>query len=257
MLDLQKASLLKRVSAYILDMILVLILTTGFAVIFSWMLGYSAHEEAMDARRDYFIEKHGITEFAKEFTLTEEEYNKLPKEQQDAYVAAYEEFAQDPEANYAYNMVITLSFLIITLAVLLAYIALEFVVPLFLGAGMSVGRKVFSIGVMHENFVKMTPTTLFVRSILGKCTIETMVPIYLVLLIVFGQLGLVGLIVLAAMLVLQLGLVFGTRSHATIHDLLSHTVAVDYSSQMIFDTEEDLLRYKSELARRNAEKQTY
>ena len=257
MLDLQKASLLKRVSAYILDTILVLILATGFALVFSWMFGYANHEAAMDARRDYFIAEHGITEYAKEFSLTEEEYNKLTKEQQDAYVAAYDAFAKDPEANYAYNMVISLSFLIVTLAVFVTYLALEFAVPLFLGGGMTLGRKVFAIGIMHENFVKMTPTTLFVRSILGKCTIETMVPIYLVLLIAFGQLGLVGLIVLAAMLILQLALVFGTRTGATIHDLLAHTVAVDYASQMIFDSEEDLLRYKSERAREAAKRQTY
>ena len=257
MLDLQKASILKRISAYILDMILVLILATGFAVVFSWAFGYAKHEAAMDSRRDYFIEEYGITEFAKEFSLSEEEYDKLTKEQQDTYVAAYDAFAKDPEANYAYNMVVSLSFLIISLSVFITYLGLEFTVPLFIGGGMTIGRKVFNVGIMHENFVKLTPTTLFVRSILGKCTIETMVPIYLVLLIAFGQLGIVGLGVLLAMLILQLVLVFTTRTNSTIHDLLAHTVAVDYASQMIFDSEEELLRYKSERAREAAERQTY
>lgn len=257
MLDLQKASLLKRISAYILDMILVLILTVGFACLFSWMLGYSTHEQTLDARRDFYIEKYSLEEYANGFALTDTEFEKLTEEQKTAYLTATEEFEKDPEANYAWRMLISLSFLILTFSVLFTYVILEFVIPLILGGGMSVGRKVFSVGIMHENYVRVKPTALFVRSILGKCTIETMVPLYLVLLILFGELGIVGTIVLVAMLALQLILVFTTKTHSTIHDLLAHTVTVDYASQMIFEDEEALIRYKSERARETAERETY
>ena len=84
-----------------------------------------------------------------------------------------------------------------------------------------------------------------------------MVPLYLVLLILFGELGIVGTIVLVAMLALQLILVFTTKTHSTIHDLLAHTVTVDYASQMIFEDEDALIRYKNERARETAERETY
>lgn len=257
MLDLQKAGILKRISAYILDMILVMILATGFACLFSWMFGYAQHETMLDERRDFYIEKYDLEEYANGFELTEEEYNKLSDAQKEAYIAATTEFEKDAEANHAWGMMISLTFLILTLSILLTYLVLEFAIPLFLGGGMSVGRKVFSVGIMHENHVKVKPTALFVRSILGKCTVETMVPLYLVLLILFGELGIVGTVVLIGMLALQLILVFTTKTHATIHDLLAHTVAVDYSSQMIFEDEEALLRYKSERAREAAEATDY
>lgn len=257
MLDLQKASLLKRVSAYILDMILVMILAVGFACAFSWMFGYAKHEATLDERRDFYIEKYGLEEYANGFALSDTEFEKLTDAQKEAYTSATEEFEKDPEANHAWGMVISLSFLILTLSVLFTYLVLEFIIPLVLGGGMSVGRKVFAVGVMHENYVKLKPTTLFVRSILGKCTIETMVPVYLVLLILFGELGIVGTIVLVGMLALQLILIFTTKTHATIHDLLAHTVAVDYASQMIFENEEEMLRYKSERAREVAERESY
>ena len=257
MLDLQKASLLKRVSAYILDMILVLILAVGFACAFSWMFGYAKYETTLDERRDFFIEKYGLEEYAEDFALAETELEKLTDEQKEAYTNAMKEFEKDPEANRAWGMLLSLSFLILTFSVLLTYLVLEFFVPLALGGGMSIGRKIFAVGVMHENYVKVNPTALFVRSILGKCTIETMVPLYLILLILFGQLGIIGTLVLIGMLLLQLILVFTTRTHSTIHDLLSHTISVDYSSQMIFENEEAMLRYKSERAREAAERESY
>ena len=254
MLDLQKASILKRVSAYILDMILLLILVTGFALIFSWMFGYQKYDTMFSERREYYLEKYGLEEYIDDYDL---DIDKLTDEQKTAYNTASEEFSKDTEANYAWGMMLSLSFLILTLSVLFAYLGLEFAIPLFLGNGMSIGRKIFAIGLMQENYVKVKPVTVFVRSILGKCTIETMVPIYLILLFYFGRIGWISIAVLVALLLMQLILVFATQTHSTIHDLLAHTVAIDYSSQLIFDSEEAMLRYKSERAREAAERESY
>jgi hypothetical protein len=45
----------------------------------------------------------------------------------------------------------------------------------------------------------------------------------------------------------QLVLLIVTKTHTPIHDLLARTVAVDITSQLIFDTPEDLLAYKKRL----------
>lgn len=252
-LDLQKAGMLKRISAYILDFILILILTVGFACLFSAIFGYSKHEETLDARREYYVSEYGIKEIAKDFALSDTELEALTEQERAAYIAASEAFEKDEAAIHAWSMIISLSFLIITLALLFTFLVLEFAIPLFLGNGMTVGKKIFGIGVMHENYVRIKPVTLFIRAILGKYTIETMVPVYLVLMILFGSLGIVGTVVLIGILVLQIVMLTTTKTNSAIHDLLSHTVCVDYASQMIFENADAVTAFKAQCAREAAE----
>jgi len=75
---------------------------------------------------------------------------------------------------------------------------------------------------------------------------ETMFPILMFVMIAFGMLGSVGLITIVLMQVLQIGVMIGTKTNSSIHDLLSDTVVVDYASQRIFNTEEDMIAYKQE-----------
>jgi hypothetical protein len=76
MLDLQKASVLKRVSAFLLDMILLLILITGFAFVLSLVTGYDGYNERLEAVEQEYEDKYGVS-----FDISEEEYNKMPEEQ--------------------------------------------------------------------------------------------------------------------------------------------------------------------------------
>ena len=59
-------------------------------------------------------------------------------------------------------------------------------VPLKLGNGQTIGKKVFGIGVMRVDGVQLTTIQLFIRTILGKFTLETMIPVYIVLMIFFN-----------------------------------------------------------------------
>ena len=110
---------------------------------------------------------------------------------------------------------------------------------------------------MQINHVKINPIVLFIRSILGKCTVGTMVPVLIVLMIYFGSIGNVGTIVLVLMLILQLALMIFTKNNSTIHDVFSSTVVVDHQSQRIFDSEEALLEYKKRKAEENAKNSGY
>ena len=140
---------------------------------------------------------------------------------------------------------------------LLVYLVLEFFVPLIFGNGQTVGKKIFAIGVMQQNHVRITPTQLFVRSILGKCTVETMVPMLIALMIFIGSLGAVGTGVLIVMLIMQIVMMIATKTNSTIHDVLSATVVVDMHSQMIFDSAEKLLEYKKQRAEEAAASMKY
>ena len=157
----------------------------------------------------------------------------------------------------AYNMVLSLSLLITTGGILGACLLLEFVLPLIFGNGQTVGKKVFGLGVIRVDGVRATSLQMFLRTVLGKFTIETMIPVYVVLMIFFNIIGLGGTLFLGALLVAQILVMALNANNALIHDLLAGTVVVDVASQMIFRSTQDLIDYKKKLNREQANRQNY
>jgi hypothetical protein len=110
---------------------------------------------------------------------------------------------------------------------------------------------------MRTHCVRVTPVALFIRTFLGKFAIETMIPVLIILMIFWGTIGIVGPLVIAGILLLQSILIISSRTNSVIHDRLSDTVVVDMESQMIFDTEEELIEYTKRLHAEKASKQVY
>lgn len=250
--DLQKASLLKRLSAYILDLILLVILAVGFGWVLSMVMDYDAYTAMMDERYAYYEREYGVS-----FDITLDDYNALTDQQRANYDAANKALGEDEAALYAYNMMINQSLTIVSMGLLLSYLVLEFIVPLLLHNGQTIGKKVFSIAVMRVDGVRLTNLALFVRAVLGKYTIETMVPVFIVLMIILGIMGPVGTMIMIIFFLIQLALVLIRRDHGLIHDLIAGTVVVDMQSQMIFQTTEDLIAYKQRLHAEEARKRPY
>ena len=252
MYDLQKASFWKRISAYLFDFILLGILAVGVAWLMSTVLGFDTHTKKMDEFYTYYEEEYGI-----KIDITQEEFEKLTEEELKYREEVDKIMQADKELQDCYSFIVYLTLIIVTFGLLVAFVVLEFLVPLLFGNGQTLGKKVFGVAVMHDNHVKLKPFALFVRAILGKYTIETLVPIYIFIMIVFGALGIVGIAVLIGMLILQLVVIATSKTNSTIHDLLAHTVCVDYASQMIFEDADALVRYKAERAREAAEQSDY
>ena len=250
--DIQKAGLWKRVAAGLLDGILLSILAVGVAVLLGAFLGYDGYNTTLDESYAYYQEQYGVT-----FQITGEEYEALQPQEKEAYDKAYAALIQDEEAMKAYNMVLNLSLLITTGGILAAYLLLEFAVPLFLGNGQTVGKKVFGLGIVRVDGVRTTPLQMFVRTVLGKFTIETMIPVYVVLMIFFNVTGLYGTLLLGGLLVAQILIMAISSNNSLIHDLLAGTVVVDVASQMIFRTPQDLIDYKKKLSREQSNRQAY
>lgn len=242
MYDLQKASLLKRVSAWILDMILLLVLVTGIATVLSSLLHFDTHTQAVGERQSHYESQYAV-----KFEITTEEYEKLTPQQKEVLDEAYKAFAEDKEANYHYNMIVNLSMVILSISVLLGFLGLEFVVPLLFGNGQTVGKRVFAIAVMKQNGVQVNAVTMFVRTVLGKFTFEAMLPLLLLLMMVLGLIGIVGPGVILALLLAELVIMITSKTNATIHDKLAQTVAVDMHSQLIFANEDELIAYKQRI----------
>ena len=250
--DLQKANIWKRISAYLCDVILIGIVAVGMAFLLSMVLGYDTYTERMDASYAEYEESFGVS-----FDISEQDFIALSDAEKAVYDEAWSALSSDEEFSRNYSMAISLTVVILTFSILFAYLLLEFFVPLLLKNGQTLGKKVFGIGVMRTDGVKLTAPLLFVRSILGKYTVETMVPVMIIVMIMLGALGIFGTVLLAALTVAQMALLFGTQTRAQIHDKLAGTVVIDMASQMIFDSPEALMAYKNRLHAEKAEKAEY
>lgn len=240
--DLQKASLGKRLPAWMLDAILLVILATAVAALLSFAFGYDGHVQKLQAAYEKYEKLYGI-----DFDLSQDEIAKLSEEQKDVYEQAFEAMNKDSEAIHAYSMVLNLALVMLSLSILIPYVLLEFLVPLWFGNGQTIGKKIFGIALMRTDGVRVTTFMMFVRTILGKYTLETMIPVLIVTMMLFGMVGIVGTIVLALLLFIQLGLLLANRTRSVIHDLFACTVVVDLASQMMFDTPEALLEYQKRI----------
>lgn len=242
MYDFQKADLWKRISAFLFDLIILAIASVGVAFLLSGLLGYDSYSDQLESVKLRCEQESGV-----ELDLSSAEYEALTESERASYDDTYAAFANDPEAVYAYGMMVNLTFLIVVFALLFAFLLLEFLVPLLLGNGQTVGKKIFGIGVMREDGVRVTTMLLFVRTVLGKYTVETMIPVMILLMLWFGSMGIFGLLMILLMLIVQIVLIASSRARTPIHDRIAHTVTVDLASQKIFDTPEELLAYKEKL----------
>lgn len=237
--DLQKASVWKRISAFLFDGIMLSVAVALFAWLLSVALGFDAHVQHLEEAYAHYGAEYGV-----DFHMSLSDYESMTEEYAQTLDEAYAALSKDADAVYAYNMSIQLTVLIVSLSFLLGYLLMEFTVPMLLGNGQTMGKKIFGICLMRTEGIRINTMTLFIRTFLGKYTIETMVPVFILLMIAYGTIGLVGTLVLLGMLVLQLVVMCATSTRSLIHDLLAGTVCVDAQSQRIFDSKEALIAYK-------------
>lgn len=251
-IDLQKAGLWKRIAAWLLDAILLTVLAVGCIYGLSVLLQYDSYDQTVQAAYAAYEKEYGVT-----FDVDAETYEAMTEQQRQNYDAAYKALIADDEAMYAYNMLLNLSLVITTIGLLIAVLLLEFVVPMLLGNGATVGKKVFSLGLIRTDSVKVNTMQLFTRALIGKFTVELMIPVYLILMIFWGIMDITGTIIIFGIGIAQILCYALTRTNSLLHDLMAGTAVVDITSQMIFSTTEDLIAYQKEAAAQRAARETY
>ena len=250
--DLQKASMWKRISAFLFDFILMGVITVLFAFFLSWVTGYDSWQRTFSAAYERIEEEYQVN-----LDVNYEEYQALTEEQSDQLNAAYGALRQDEDAMKAYQMIHTLSQVIVSLSILFGVMIWEFIIPLKLKDGRTLGKKIFGLALMRTDGIRVNTVSLFVRALLGKYTIEIMIPVLIIMMIYWGTIGIIAPIILILILIVELAVMFFTKTNSMIHDLLANTVVVDYMSQMIFDTPEAMIAYKEKIAAEQALKEPY
>lgn len=250
--ELQRAGSWQRIAAGFLDGVLMLTLAVGLAALLSLVTGYDKESQKLDAIYARYESEYGIV-----FSIPEEEYTAMTDAQREHYDAAYEALVSDKEAMTTYNKVANLSLVVLSLSLLGALLLLEFVLPLLLKNGQTIGKKAFGLGLVRVDCVAVTPLQLFCRTLLGKYTLETMIPVYTGFMIFMGSAGMFGLLLIAGLLLAQVILFCASYNHNQIHDLIAGTVVVDVKSQMIFPTVEDRINYQKQAAAEEADRSPY
>lgn len=250
--SLQRAGMWKRISAFLFDAILVGILAVLFAFLLSSALGYDRYVDTLNRCYEAYGEQYGV-----DFQTSLSQYDSMTDEEKQQLEEAYRAVGQDEEAAYAYQMTIRLTILMVSLGILLACLIWEVLIPALLKDGQTLGKKIFSLGVMRSDGVRLGGVQLFVRSILGKYTVEIMIPVLVAMILYFGSTGLPGTLLILGLALVNGCLFLFTYAHTPIHDLLAGTVVVDLPSQRIFPTREDMIAFKEQLAAEKAAEKTF
>lgn len=258
--DIQKGSLLKRASAFLLDAILLVILAVGFALLLSAIFNYNKYDAMYSDGIDKYSKQYNV-DF--DSVITQEDYQALSESDRANYDAAVDAMNNDQQMLMALNMIVRLIVTFATVSIFLAYVVIEFIIPLIFKNGQTVGKKIFGLAVMRSNGVRIRPGQLFVRTFMGKYVVETMIPVLIVILTIFNAIGIMagpgifGGLIVVGLFIGQGLMIFFTKNHLMIHDFVSDCVVVDMASQMIFETEQAMIDYKAKKAAEEASEREY
>lgn len=258
--DLQKGSLLKRASAFLLDGILLVIIAVGFAFAFSAIFHYSTYSNTYSEGIDRYAKMYGV-DFSS--ILNQADYDALSDADRANYDAAVEAMNNDPEILRALNIIVRLIIAMVSVSIFLGFMVIEFILPMIFKNGQTPGKKIFGLAVMRANGVRIRGISLFIRTFLGKYVIETMIPVLIAMLTIFNAIGIMGgpgilgFIMVLLLLVGQIIMVATTKTNSMIHDMVSDCVVVDMASQMIFDSEQAMIEYKAQKAAEEAAREPY
>ena len=248
MSDFFKASPIKRIAAYLIDLILLLAITAGIAVGIGSARDYSGQMDALTAHYDRYEQKYGIELDG----ITQEEYQALSQKEKDNYEKAYAEMDADDEARYTLNMIVFIRLVALGVGSLVGYLILEVMLPLIFKNGQSLGKKALGLCVMHKDHVRVGVMQVILRAIVGKNFVGTLIPLALLMLPNFSIWIISGSTIVAVIAMTQAFIVLMSQANCGIHDKLFHTVVADFNQQYIFDSIDERRAYDRELKEREA-----
>ena len=204
------ASYLKRIAAVILDIICVIILGVGVAYLLSALSKFDATQEALNLKYiEYGLKVYDDSHKLVWVTLSNEEMAVL-----------YNNFEQDLQAVTLYGQLVDKTMIIPIIAASVSIIVFELIIPLCLKHGRTIGMYVLKIAMVTNDDIEVSFSNLFIRCIFGKLIIGTLVPILCGLMIYFSMANLFILIILALIIIVNIVLIFKSKKHASIPDMI-------------------------------------
>lgn len=249
--DFQKASFLKRISSFLLDFILVTIVGCFIAFIISLISNYTGIRNEFYGYMDHYEALYGLN--LRDAAVIET----YTAEQQETVKQAYEAMNADQGLLKCYGLLTNLPVVMVSVGLLVGTLVVEFVMPIIFKNGQTIGKKVFKIGVINTNGVECTNFQLLTRALLGKCAVEYMIPGIITVMMCLGTMGIIGPIVLLFLLVMQCVVIASNQNRPFFHDLIAKTGVCDLSTQKVFKTYEEMVKFKEEINKQKVEASIY
>lgn len=235
------AKLTNRLAAFLIDAIILVILMTGLLYLISLVFDFDSHYQIM------------IQEQIKEgYLILNEETEKyetiLPT------ASNYEQVCENVSNNALLmeNLFFVNSFSINAPLAALAIVLFitEFVIPLFLRNGQTIGMKCFHVALLSTTNIKINPIQLFARCLLGKIAILGVVPL-LAILYIFLNIsgGLFGTLIVIIVFGVQLICLLKTKNKTGIQDLIANVYPVDSTETIFYKTTKELQDANNQLSR--------
>lgn len=239
--SLNKASILRRIAAWLLDIILIIIIAVGVMFLTSVIIDYDANQDKLNE----YYQIHNVYVSGEN---GENIFCEIGSSENDSCSLAWENFGKDQNAVDQYNKVNQLTVIILSSGVFFSLLIMHFIVPLFLKDGRTIGKKVMGVSLISSDEVRVTTNQIFVRFLMGEFLITTMIPILLIFTAMISGGGLFYTLTAIFIVFLNIGFVIFTKNHQNLPDLIAKTIAVDTASQIICDTKEEVnkLKYNSE-----------
>ena len=250
--DLQSAAVSRRLFAFVTDLILASILIAGVYLLLSAILRPNRYNARYQEILTDYEARYNVS-----FDTTQEQFDEMDEAGKANYREAVNAMNADEDANRAIRTSYRLTFLIFISGILLAMLILEFLIPLWLGDGRTLGKRLFGLGVMRRNGIRVGSASLFVRAVIGKGVLEVIFPVLILLTAISGMTGIFGIVLLAALMVAQIAVYIRSRAGVLLHDLLSDTVVIDWASQRIFRDETERDAYLQEQKEAAEERRIY
>lgn len=217
---------LKRAFAGAIDVLLIAILTVFIAMPMSSITGYKQSREDVETLFARLEKTYGVS-----FNLTPQEYQELTDEQYRRYDEAFAEFQSNEEDILTYNRMVQGSYLTVLGSILVAVLILELAIPLFLGDGQTLGKKMMGLVVIRMSGEQVDTLGIIARALLGKYLVEIAVPVFTVLAIYNGNSSGRSSFMIVGLFLAQAACMGLTRERRLIHDFLSGTRVVAAESE--------------------------
>ena len=252
MIDLQKAPYAKRMFAFLADFVIAAMLTVGMYLLLANVLDTDGYLNRYNEICAEYEERYGV-----DYSTDEEAYSKMTDEEKAHYKEAVDAMNADEEANKAITGYFTLTLVILSAGVFGSVILLEFVIPVILKDGRSLGKRLFGLGVMRTGFTRASAPIIFVRNVIGKGVMEFILPALTFISVITGVTGVFGWVLIAVFAAGEVFSLVKLGPGRFLHDVIADTVAVDWGSQMIFESEEQRDEYIDKLKQQKKEEETY
>ena len=259
--EIRKATVFKRIAAFIFDALIFVILWSGvFILSESLSVGFKeasqlytekclehnlSHEvetsDGVKGTQVWVVEEFLKSEYAPTECLIPEDAETNNLEISDSCMQAYENFmkknneafGKDEVAVKAYSDVLLYRLSFFSIATLTSSLILNFALPLIFKNGQTVGKKILHIAVLSNNGIRIKNWQVFARAILGGFAIELMpIMLYLAAPGAFSY----ALTLAVVVAIVNLFLFMLTKNRTMIHDFIAGSIVINLDTTVVIDS---------------------